>query len=122
MVIIKRAASAFAVLAILALAANYLPPPMSTAASIVLGGFVLLLLLPLLLVVIGIISIFISDGDDGGWFGGILDAWFMWTLLDWLGYALKWPWLVVKWLFARLRPDSGEKQKRVEEPPFNREA
>lgn len=122
MAFIKRAASAFAVLAILASAANYLPSPISTVAAIILGGFLLLLLLPLLLAVIGMISVFISDDDDGGWFDGILDAWFMWTALDWLGYAFKWPWLVINRLFTRLWPDAKKKRLREGEPPFDREA
>lgn len=123
MVFIKRAASAFVVLAVLALAAIYLPSPISTVAAIILGGFVLLLLLPLLLAVVGMVSVFVSD-DGGGWFDGIMDAWFMWSVLDWLGFAFRWPWIVTKWLFTRLWPASAEtrKQERVEEPPFNREA
>lgn len=80
-------------------------------------------MLPLLLAVVGMVSVFISDGDDGGWFDGIMDVWFMWGVLDWLGFAFRWPWIVTKWLFTRLWPASAEtrKQERVEEPPFNRE-
>ena len=121
MVIVKRAASAFAVLALLLLADAYLPAPISTVAWIVLCGFLLLLLLPLILAVIGMIFVFLSDGDDGGMFDGVLDAWFMWSVLDLLGFAFKWPWTVIRWLFTRLRPDSAEKRQREEEPPFNRE-
>ena len=121
MLFVKRAASAAAVLAILILAAAYLPAPISTAAGIILGGFVLLFLLPLILALIGMVSVFVSD-DDGGLFDGIMDAWFMWTVLDWLGFAFKWPWLALKWTFTRLWPDSSEKKNPADEPPFNREA
>ena len=122
MTFVKRAATAVAVLAILFLAAVYLPSPISTAAWIVLGGFLLLLLLPLILAVIGMITVFLSDDGDGGMFDDIMDAWFMWSLLDWLGFAFKWPWTVIKWLFTRLWPDSAKKRQQEEEPPFNREA
>lgn len=124
MVFIKRAASAFAVLAVLALAAGYLPSPISTVAGIILGGFLLLFLLPLLLAVVGMVSVFTSDDGDGGWLDGIMDTWFMWSILDWLGFALKWPWVVTKWLFTRRWPASAKtrKQERTDEPPFNREA
>lgn len=83
-------------LAALALAAYYLPSPLGTVAGIILGGFVLLLLLAL----VGMVSVFISYDDDGGWFDGIMDAWFMWSILDWLGFAFRWPWIVMKWLLT----------------------
>jgi hypothetical protein len=121
-VFVKRATSAIAILGILVLAVAYLSAPVSTVAAIIIGGFFLLLLLPLILVVIGMISVFISDGEDGGWLDGILDAWFMWSILDWLWFALKWPAIAVKWIFTKLRPDSTKYQNRQEEPPFNREA
>ena len=117
MVFVKRAWSALVVLAILVLAITFLPSPISTVAGIILGGFVLLLLLPLLLAAIGMVSVFISDDDDGGWFSGIMDAWFMWSVLDWLGFALRWPWIVIKRMFIRPGP-----KPQTEEPPFNREA
>ena len=116
----KRAVAAVVTLVILVLAAAYLPAPISTAAGIILGGFVLLLLLPLILALIGMVSVFLSDDDDG-MFDGIMDAWFMWTVLDWLGLAFRWPWIALKWTFTRLWPDSAEKRKREEAPPFDRE-
>ena len=121
MVFVKRVATAITVAAVLIVAAAYLPAPISTVAGIILAGFALLLLLPLILAVIGMISVFVSDNEDGGLFGGILEAWFLWSVLDWLWLALKWPVIVVKWVFTKLWPDSTEKRKRQEEPPFNRE-
>ena len=118
----KRAATAGVTLAVLILAAAYLPPPVSTVAGIILAGFALLLLLPLILMLIGMVFIFISDDDDGGPFSDISDAWFMWSVLDWLGLAFKWPWIASRWMFTRFWPESAEKRKRDEGPPFNREA
>ena len=122
MILVKRVASALAILALLIVAAVYLPSPISTAASIILAGFALLLLLPLILALVGMVSVLISDDDDGGLFDGIMDAWFMWNVLDWLGFAFRWPWIALKWVFARLWPDARKKVSRVDDPPFDREA
>ena len=122
MTFVKRAATSLAMLAILIVAAVYLPSPISTAAWIILAGLVLLLLLPPILALVGMVSVFISDDGDGGLFDGIMDAWFMWSVLDWLGLAFKWPWIASRWMFTRLWPDSAEKRKRDEGPPFNKEA
>ena len=97
----KRATSVVAVLAILVIAALYLPSPISTIAWIVLGLFALVLFLPLLLAVIGMFS----DSDDG-LFENILEEWFLWS-------ALEWPWRVLRTClqsltYVRLRLLSGE--------------
>ena len=94
MTFIKRAVSGIAVLALLILAARYLPAPISTAAWIILGLLALALFLPLLLALINIVS----SSDDDGWFGNILESWFLWT-------ALEWPFTVLAWLFRIGRPD-----------------
>ena len=94
MTFIKRAVSGIAVLALLILAARYLPAPISTAAWIILGLLALALFLPLLLALINIVS----SSDDDGWFGNILESWFLWT-------ALEWPFTVLGWLFRIGRPD-----------------
>ena len=94
MTFIKRAVSGIAVLALLILAARYLPAPISTAAWIILGLLALALFLPLLLALINIIF----SSDDDGWFGNILESWFLWT-------ALEWPFTVLAWLFRIGRPD-----------------
>lgn len=121
MTFLKRAASATVVLTILIVAVLYLPSPISTVAGVILGGFVLLMILPLLLLVIGMVSVFASD-DDGGFFDGILEVWFLWSALDLLWIALKWPWIVLNWVFARLWPDAGKKREPAGEPPFDRES
>ena len=94
MTFIKRAVSGIAVLALLILAARYLPAPISTAAWIILGLLALALFLPLLLALINIVF----SSDDDGWFGNILESWFLWT-------ALEWPFTVLAWLFRIGRPD-----------------
>ena len=94
MTFIKRAVSGIAVLTLLILAARYLPAPISTAAWIILGLLALALFLPLLLALINIVS----SSDDDGWFGNILESWFLWT-------ALEWPFTVLAWLFRIGRPD-----------------
>ena len=111
MLFIKRAASAIAVLALLVLSALYLPSPISTAAWIILGLFALVLFLPLLLSVIGMVF----DSEEDGLLENLLESYFLWN-------ALEWPWLVLKWVFTRRRPDPEEGRKRAEEPPFDREA
>lgn len=65
MTLAKRAASALVFLAILIVAALYLPFPVNAAAWLILVLFALLLFLPLLLAVINMIA-----ADDEGWFGG----------------------------------------------------
>ena len=84
----KRAATAAGVLAVLILAALYLPSPVSAVAAAILGLFVLLLVLPLILTAIVMVSAFLSLSDDeGGLFESILDAWFLWGALDLLWEA-----------------------------------
>ena len=63
----------------LVIAALYLPSPVSTAAWIILG-----------LLALALVNIF-SDDDDG-WFGNVLETWFLWS-------ALEWPWRLVGGLF-----------------------
>ena len=111
MTFLKRAALAVAASVILILVAVYFPAPISTAASIALACFALLLLLPLILAVIGMIS----AADEGGFFGDILEVWFLWGVLDW------W-WDAIKWMFTRTWPNIGKKREREKGPPFNREA
>ena len=87
MTFIKRAVSGIALLAMLVIAALYLPSPVSTAAWIILGLLALALLLPLALALVNIFS-----DDDDGWFGNVLETWFLWS-------ALEWPWRLVGGLF-----------------------
>ena len=79
MTFIRRAVSGIALLAMLVIAALYLPSPVSTAAWIILG-----------LLALALVNIF-SDDDDG-WFGNVLETWFLWS-------ALEWPWLLLGGLF-----------------------
>ena len=110
MTFIKRAVSGIAVLALLILAARYLPAPISTAAWIILGLLALALFLPLLLALINIVS----SSDDDGWFGNILESWFLWT-------ALEWPFTVLAWLFRIGRPDrSSNPTDRSDHPNAGR--
>ena len=95
MTFIKRAVSGIALLAMLVIAALYLPAPVSTAAWIILGLLALALLLPLALALVNIFS-----DDDDGWFGNVLETWFLWS-------ALEWPWLLVGGLFRAGRSRSG---------------
>ena len=87
MTFIRRAVSGIALLAMLVIAALYLPAPVSTAAWIILGLLALVLLLPLALALVNIFS-----DDDDGWFGNVLETWFLWS-------ALEWPWLLLGGLF-----------------------
>ena len=98
MTFIKRAVSGIAVLALLLLAARYLPAPISTAAWIILGLLALALFLPLLLALVNIIF----SSDDDGWFDNILESWFLWT-------ALEWPFTLLGWLFRLGRPDRSRR-------------
>ena len=95
MTFIKRAVSGVALLAMLVIAAFYLPSPVSTAAWIILGLLALALLLPLALALVNIFS-----DDDDGWFGNVLETWFLWS-------ALEWPWRLVGGLFRAGRSRSG---------------
>ena len=99
MTFIKRAVSGIAVLALLLLAARYLPAPISTAAWIILGLLALALFLPLLLALVNIIF----SSDDDGWFDNILESWFLWT-------ALEWPFTLLGWLFRLGRPDRSSRR------------
>ena len=87
MTFIRRAVSGIALLAMLVIAGLYLPAPVSTAAWIILGLLALALLLPLALALVNIFS-----DDDDGWFGNVLETWFLWS-------ALEWPWRLVGGLF-----------------------
>lgn len=95
MTFIKRAVSGIALLAMLVIAALYLPAPVSTAAWIILGLLALALLLPLALALVNIFS-----DDDDGWFGNVLETWFLWS-------ALEWPWLLLGGLFRAGGSGSG---------------
>ena len=95
MTFIKRAVSGIALLAMLVIAALYLPAPVSTAAWVILGLLALALLLPLALALVNIFS-----DDDDGWLGNVLETWFLWS-------ALEWPWRLVGVLFRAGRNRSG---------------
>ena len=102
---IKRAVSGIAVLALLLLAARYLPAPISTAAWIILGLLALALFLPLLLALINLIF----SSDDDGWFDNILESWFLWS-------ALEWPFTLLGWLFRIGRPDRSRNHSNAARP------
>lgn len=105
MTFIKRAVSGIALLALLLLAARYLPAPISTAAWIILGLLALALFLPLLLALVNIIF----SSDDDGWFDNILESWFLWT-------ALEWPFTLLGWLFRIGRPDRSLNHSNAARP------
>ena len=60
-----------------------------------MGLLALALLLPLALALVNIFS-----DDDDGWFGNVLETWFLWS-------ALEWPWLLLGGLFRAGGSGSG---------------
>ena len=92
MTFVRRALAFVVTVALLGLAALYLPAPVSTVAWLILGILALLLFLPLVLALLNpITGIFSDDGE--GWFSNILEIWFLWG-------ALEWPWLLLGWIFG----------------------